>query len=256
MHMVRGSLLYSFSRAALFGVVFLAYFAQGKRAFALDEIYTPDTEYHEISVEYSGDRSFDPQGSKNDAQDHQLTLEAGLAPRWTAETSATFAKDPGDHVRLTNLEVGNRFQFTETGEYAIDSGLLVAYDFATQGHQADSTEIKLLLQKDIGLVTSTANIGFTQDVGAFSSAGGPDYVFLENTRYRYSTPYQPGIELQSDLGQAHEIGHLSQQTHYAGPALYGKLAGRLKYQLAYLLGLTDASAQSAARALVEYEFHY
>ena len=225
-------------------------------AYALDEIYSPHAEYGETSLEYNGSRTFDHDASKNDAEEHELALEYGATEYWTLETSAGFAKDPGDHIRLEDAEIENRFQFTEPGEYWLDTGMLAAYDFSTQSQQADSLEVKLLLQKDFGLISNIANIGFTQDVGRYSSSGGPDYVFLANSRYRLNQYFQPGVEIQSDFGRSHFIGHFDQQEQYLGPAAYGTLFGNLKYQAAYLLGLTDSSSQSAARILLEYEMHF
>ena len=230
--------------------------AQIQTAFALDEIYSPNVEYRELSLEYNGSRTFDTHAEKNDAQEHELTFEAGLTPRWEVETSGGFAKDPGSSLRLEDGEIENRFQFFNSGENWLDSGMLIAYDFSTQNDQPDSLETKLLLQKDIGRITATADVGFTQDIGNHASSGGPDYVFLANTRYRYSPFLQPGIEMQSDLGQERELGHYSQQEHYIGPALYGRLIGQLKYQAGYFIGASPAAAQSAGRVLLEYEFHF
>jgi len=226
-------------------------------AFALDEIYSPNVEYRELSIEYNGSRTFDTHSDKNNAQDHEVALEAGLTPRWEVEVSGGFAKDPDNALKLEDLEIENRFQFFESGENWLDSGMLVAYDFSTISHLSDSVETKLLLQKDFGKITSIANIGFTQNVGKNSGhTGGPDYVLLLNTRYRYNEYFQPGIELQSDFGQGPELGKFNDQEHYIGPAVYGKLFGHFNYQAGYFFGVSDASAQSAARVLVEYEMHF
>ncbi len=223
---------------------------------ALDEIYSPNSEYGEYSIEYNGSRTYDSNPDKNNVQEHELALEAGLTPRWTVETSGGFVRDADNSLKLEDMEIENRFQFFEMGENWIDSGMLVAYDFATQSQQPDSLEVKLLLQKDINKITTTANIGFTQDVGQYAGTGGPDYVLLSNTRYRLNEYFQPGIELQADMGQAHSVGRFNQQEDYIGPAAYGRLFGHLKYQLGYFTGISDTSAESAVRALFEYEMHF
>ncbi len=225
-------------------------------AYALDEIYSPNVEYRELSLEYAGSHTFDDQSDKNNAQDNALVVEAGIAPRWMIEASAGYSKEPNADTKFSSWELETRYQFVESGKYWLDAGFLVAYGFAAQSQQPDSVEVKLLLQKDFGKYTSTANIGFSQDLGTYSASGGADYVALVNTRYRYNEYFQPGLEIQSDFGQSSTFGHYNQQEHYIGPAAYGRLFGRVKYQVAYLFGASDAAAQSAARLKLEYEIHF
>jgi hypothetical protein len=226
-------------------------------SWALDEIYSPNVEQGEVSLEYNGSRTFDHDSGKNNEQEHELALEYGVNSRWEVEASAGFEKEPDASVQLQDYEIENRFQFFEQGANWLDSGLLVAFDDGTHHTDSDNLEVKLLLQKDIGRFSNTANIGFDQAVGKNStSTGGPDYVFLWSTRYRYSELAQPGFEIQSDLGQHAELQHFDEQEHYVGPALYGRLFGNVHYETAYLFGVTTASAQSAARVLLEYEMHF
>jgi len=235
----------------------LAFGVHSHPAYALDEIYSPIAEPGELSLEYNGSRTFDHNSAKNNDQEHEIALEYGIADRIVTEVSGGFAKEPDGALRMEDVELEGRWQFFEQGKYWLDTGMLAAYDFSTQSQTPDSLELKLLLQKDIGRVTSTANIGFDQNMGEYSAhTGGPDYVLLWNTRYRYNEYFEPGIELQSDFGQGHTLGHFSEQEHYIGPAVYGKLFGALKYQAAWLAGMSTASSQSAARLLVEYEMHF
>ena len=227
-------------------------------SWALDTIYSPNIEAGEVALEYNGSRTFDHDSSKNNGQEHELSLEYGINSRWVVEAGAGFAKDPGTQVKLEDFELENRFAFSEPGANWLDSGLLVAFGGATHHSGTNSIEVKLLLQKDIGRFTNITNIGFEQAVGKNSAGtGGPDYAFLWSTRYRYSELAQPGFEIQSDLGQQnHALRHFDEQEHYIGPALYGRLFGKLHYETAYLFGVSDAAAQGAARVQLEYEIHF
>lgn len=225
-------------------------------ALAVDQIYSPNAEKDEISLEYNTAHNFDKNAAKDNAQEHQFGVEYGATDRLVAEGKINYERAPQNSTRLSAAELEGRYQFFNQGEYWIDTGLLVSYSYAFQHQQPDSLETKLLLQKDFGKVTSTANIGFTQDIGKYAASGGPDYVFLLNTRYRYNIYFQPGIEIQSDLGQAHSLRHFDQQQDYIGPAIYGKVFGRLKYQVGYFAGVSEAASSSAARVLLEYEMHF
>jgi len=226
-------------------------------SWALDEIYSPNVEAGELALEYGGSRTFDHDSSKNNDQEHEIQLEYGLNNRVEVSGSLGYAKAPDGNLLVDHYEAEGRLQFAEQDANWLDSGLLVAFDQAAHHADADNVEVKLLLQKDIGHFTHTANIGFDQAVGKNSTGmGGPDYVFLWSTRYRYSEFVQPGFEIQSDLGQGQELQHFNEQTHYVGPALYGRLFGNVHYEAAWLAGVSNASAQSATRVLLEYEMHF
>ena len=230
---------------------------QSSFAFGLDEVYSPNAEYGEMSLEVSNARSVDNNPAKNAAQVGEITLEAGLTPRTVLAVSGEYSADPGNAMQLDARQIEGRYQFFEPGEQWMDVGALMSYSSSTQTGSPDTLEVKLLLQKDVGKFTHTANIGFSQNVGTFPQlTDQPDYTFIWSTRYRSSEYFQPGFEIQSDLGSGSQVGYFSQQEHYMGPSLQGKLFGHLNYQVAYLFGVSDAAAQQAFRLNLEYEMHF
>jgi hypothetical protein len=226
-------------------------------AFGLDEVYSPNAEYGEISLEVSHARTFDGNPAKDAAKVGEVTLEAGITPRVVLAVSGEYSADPGNAMQLDASQIEGRYQFFESGEQWMDVGALVSYSFSKQTDTPDSLEVKLLLQKDVGRFTHTANIGFNQNVGTFPNlTDGADYTFLWSTRYRYSEYIQPGFEIQSDLGPGSQTGYFNQQEHYMGPSIQGKILGHLKYQVAYLFGVSDLAAQQAVRLNLEYEMNF
>lgn len=231
--------------------------AQSSHAFGPDEVYAPNTEYGEFSVEVSHARAFDASPSKDSAQVGEITLEAGITPRVTVEISGEYSADPGMPLQLDAHQIEARYQIFESGEHWLDLGALVSYSFSKQPDAPDALEFKLLMQKDAGKFTHTANIGFAQNVGKFPQlTDEAQYSFIWGTRYRYSEEFQPGFEMQSDLGPASQLGNFNQQQHYVGPSAQGRLFGGLKYQFAYLFGASDPAAQRAVRLSLEYEMHF
>jgi hypothetical protein len=69
--------------------------------------------------------------------------------------------------------------------------------------------------------------------------------------------FEPGFEIQSGFGKTNENPGFNEQEHYIGPAVYGSFyshaPGKIKYEAAYLAGISDAAADGAARVLLEYE---
>jgi FTR1 family protein len=221
-------------------------------AYALDEIYSPIVEPHELEFEYNGSRTFDQANDKDNNQNHEFIIEYGLNGSLELEASVGLSNKPNDALRLHEIQGELRWQFFEQGYAWLDSGILIAYGQSIRANEPGAFEAKLLLQKDIGRFTNRLNVGFEQQVGS-NAESGPAYVFLWNTRYRYNYYFEPGFEIQSDLGHGRDLGRFEAQEHYIGPALYGHIAPNLKFEAAYLWGVTKASSRAASRILLEYE---
>lgn len=224
-------------------------------AFAIDKVYSPNVTQGELELEYSGNTTFDNTSDKNNIQSHEPELEYGLTNNLMLELSGFYEKQPHEHLKATGLGLGGRYEFFEQGEAWLDSGILFSYNHATQAQLADSIELKLLLEKQSGNFLHRTNLGISQDVGLYAH-GGPDRVFLWNSRYRLSRNFEPGFEIQSDFGKPNQNSGFDQQDHYIGPAIFGQIMPNFKYEAAYYFGVSQAASKGAARVLLEYEIYF
>jgi high-affinity iron transporter len=239
-------------------VVMLALFFT-RPAFAVDNIYSPVVVKGEAEFEYSGNVAFDKESDKNNAQVHEIEIAYTPTDRWKTEFAFEVEHEPGEDMKAEAFAWENFFQFWEQGEKWLDAGGLVAYIHAIHHGDPDAIEAKLLLQKQTGPFLHRANIGAEQEIGSHAE-GGPGFGVAWSTRYRYKQVFEPGFELQSDFGQNDDLRHFQDQEHYLGPAAYGKInlngPNSLKYEAAYLFGLSDAAADGAARFKLEYEKYF
>lgn len=246
--------MYASYKTALIAAV-IAFIFQAVPALAIDKVYSPNVTKGELELEYSGSITHDKDPDKDNIQSHETELEYGLTDRLMLELNGSYEKQPSQSLQSTGVGFGGRYQFFEQGEYWLDSGFLLTYNRATQDSAADSVEAKLLLEKQTGDFLHRANIGIAQDVGHYAQ-GGPDRVFLWNSRYRYDSHFEPGFEIQSDFGKGSDHPSFDQQEHYIGPAVFGQIIPNLKYEAAYYVGVSRAASQGAARLLLEYEMFF
>jgi high-affinity iron transporter len=244
------------SNTATMGAITLTLFSMllsgGSKAWALDKIYSPIVEQGEWELEYSGSRSFDGERAKNNVQSHEIEIGYGFH-HWKPELTGEFEKEPDESLIMSSLAFENVFQFFDQGEKWLDAGLLATYVQSLEhGKAPNALEVKLLMEKQDGKFLHRTNIGMEQEIGS-KATGGPDLTFQWSSRYRYSPRFEPGFEIQSDLGRSDEISTYSTQEHYIGPAVYGSIVPGLKYEVAYLAGVSNAAANSAVRLLLEYE---
>ena len=225
--------------------------------FAIDgKVYSPQVNKGEWELEFAGTRTFDNDKAKNDIQENQFSVGYGITDYWAAEIYyATFERGPGEPQDFTANEFENIFQFWPIGKYWVDAGLLASYHLAAKRDAADSVELKLLLQKDIGRFTALGNFGGEREVGSHSAPGN-DLSSAVNIRYRWLRYFEPGIELQSSYGTWDDHASFNQQEHYLGPIVYGELIPGLKYEAGLYTGISTASAATAGRFKIEYEIYF
>lgn len=227
-------------------------------AYAVDKVYSPYVEKGEWEAEYFGTRSFDGDNAKDNAQKHELSFGYGVTEYWKTEIYGIFEKEPQDSVGFDAWEWENIFQFTPRGEYWLDVGGALAFEWTPQSNHANALEARLLLAKDIGKTSHVLNLIAEKEVGS----GPRDELeggFIWSSRYRHSRQFQPGFEISSDFGELEHTGSFDSQEHYLGPVAYGKLpiVGKgIGYRAGYLFGLSDSAADGQLVMQLEYEFKF
>lgn len=223
-------------------------------AYAIDKIYSPKIEKGELEIEYLGNGKFDRTDGKEQSTEHALELEYGVTDRFLIETEGELENEENEATKFEALEFAGRYQLTKR-DYLIQSGFQLGYSFKPHEGDADEIEGKLLLETRTGELLHRTNFNVAQEVGE-DDEGGPELVWLWGTRYLYNPHFQPGFEIQSNFGKTSDSLGFDEQEHFVGPALYGKIAYGFSYEAAYLLGVTDASADQAARWVLEYEVEF
>ena len=245
------------SRRALALLVSCSAAMIGSNALAAVTLKTPYVTEGELEIEYFLSRTND------DSQRHKTGVGYGVNDFWFVELEGDFRKSEGNHLRFNYLEVENKFQLTERGEYWLDVGANIGYEWTPRTNVADTLKGIFILAKDVGKTSHIVNFVGEKNVGS-----GPrdslEGELLWSSRYRYSTYFEPGFEIFSEFGELKNTGSFNEQEHSIGPAAYGKIplgltkdhADGLKYRAGYLFGVSDAAADGDAFVQLEYELHF
>ena len=234
----------------LFGAAALA----APRAEAAHKVYSPIVEEGEVAIELRGHREGDGDAGVDGAQTYKLDLEYAPTWFWLAELVGEWEKEPGESLENTEVAWENVFQFFEQGRYAVDAGLLIEYAHSTEPGGDDKLELGALLQKQFGPSLATFNLVAERELQSGAETG---LEYALQYRWRRGPRFEPGIEFYGGLGEFGDFGSLQDHEHEAGPAVFGRIpfgSGALRYEAAWLIGLTDEAAAQTLRFLLEYEF--
>ena len=114
-----------------------------------------------------------------------------------------------------------------------------------------------LLQTEFGKTQLNANLLFMRNYRAdFSNRMQANYQL--QAKYRLKQEFQVGLQAFGELGEFDSWNAHRDQSHRAGPAIFGKLPlgnrTAIKYNAAYLIGSTESIHGKTLRMQVEYEF--
>ncbi|HVM80926.1 MAG TPA: FTR1 family protein [Stellaceae bacterium] len=224
------------------------------------QVRSPTVEYQEVEFEHNGDTTFDRRNSgKSNDQSYTFSIGYGVTSWWMTELEAETAAPPGENLKYDATTWENTFQLTETGEYWADLGFFFEYSHAHQKGDPESVTFGPLVQKEIGSTLHTFNLLFEKEMGSGAS-DGTGLQLAWQSLWRINQYASPGIEYYGEIDDLGHPGKPADQQHRIGPVVVGAVAfppnGKIKYEVGYLFGLTDATERGAVRWKFEYEAHF
>jgi hypothetical protein len=224
----------------------------------------------ELEFEHNGDAVFDRRADQRGATSYTTELGTGLTSWWHSEIELSFDRDPGfrEPTLLTAAVWENMIQLTEPGEQIADFGFYFEYgQSTTRGAAAGPNEITFgpVIAKDVGRTVNTLNLFFTRELGPDQSTQGLDLSYAWQSRWNVWAPLSPAVEIYGDSGVIGSTPRLSRQQLLVGPVGVGVLklnqlglgrSGNLKYELGWLFGATQASANGTLRWRLELEIPF
>ncbi len=226
-------------------------------AHAHFKVYAPYIDMHELEFENRASRSVDSDPTKDNAQKILTGIGYGFTDWWSAEIYAEWARAPGDETKFDAFEFESLFRITEPGEYWLDLGALVEFERTDASDDPDELEVKLLFAKDIGKFSAIYNLEFVRQMGSGASHD-VEFGHAFQLRYRLDQMFEPGVEIYGEFGAIGDMADWDEQEHRIGPIVAGALplggAGmKLKYNVGYLFGVSDATEDGAVKATLELE---
>jgi hypothetical protein len=226
-------------------------------AGAADYVYTPLVEYgeHEIDSKFG---ATSPVGG-NRSQGISIGYGYGAKEYWFTEVYLKQERTGGDIANLAEWE--NKFQFTDTGKYPVDVGLITELEAPLSANTPWEFKLGPLFQTEFGKLQLNGNLLFERAFGSADESGEPystNFSYQWQAKYRLQPTLEFGVQGLGELGKWNNWSKSSQQSHRIGPAIFGKFAlgnrRAIKYNAAWLLGTGNAAPGNTFRMQVEYEY--
>lgn len=241
-----------FLRPLCLGIALLSGSVQAGPA---DYVYMPTVDYGEKEIDFKFGSAEQPSGETK--QVASLGVGYGATDWWFTEVYIkTEHESPAP--RLNILELENKFQLTETGKYPLEVGLITELEFPLN-QDGEPYEFKFgpLFQTEFDKLQLNGNLLLETKFGN----GNPSetaFQYQWQAKYRWHKEFEFGVQGFGETGEWDDWAQTDEQEHKMGPAIFGKVqAGdhaAIKYNAAWLIGMTDATPDNTLRMQVEYEF--
>lgn len=226
------------------------------RAGPSDYVFTPIVEQGEREIDFKFGSAKAHDGTRASAA--SLGLGYGANAWWFTELYAKWNKQTPEGWRFDAIEWENKFQFTETGKYPVDMGLVVELERPQERSEGWELKFGPLFQTDITPdVQANVNLLFERHYRS-ATPSSLELGYQWQIKYRWRQELELGVQGLGALGPWRDWAPAAQQEHKVGPAMFGKLrtAGRdvVAYNAAWLIGTNGNTPRHTLRLQIEYEF--
>ena len=240
-------------------VLALIAFSNPVLADPADYVKTPTIDYgeRELELKFGTSKLADGEGRLSAGT---FGAGYGATPYWFTEAYVKYEKAPNERTRYDAVEWENKFLLTETGKYAVDLGLFVELEVPRDRAEGYEFRFGPLLQTEFGRVQLNSNFFLKRQVrvGADSDPQVTEFHYQLQAKYRLMREFEFGAQAFGELGQWNHWDSHDQQNHRMGPAVFGKLPlgehQAIRYDAAWLVGVSKAAPDSTLRLQLEYEF--
>ena len=221
-----------------------------------DYVVTPIVEEGEKEIDFKAGTSKLRDGGRESAW--SIGFGYGVNSWWFTEIYAKQHHEPGEHATFDAWEWENKFQLTETGKWPVDVGLLLEIERPKDRTEGYEVTWGPLFQADFtSRVQGNLNLLVTKHYRA-ENAGPAELGYQWQVKYRDRPVFEYGLQGFGGVGPWSDWATRSEQSHIAGPALFGEVSlgnrHKIKYNAGLLFGMTDASPRHTLRMQAEYEF--
>ncbi len=223
-------------------LISLSLISGSTNAWSFSQVYSPLVEKGELELEYKASVDFDNNSKKDDKQKHNFGIGYGFTDWWFSEIYGELEKVPQGDTEFEHVKWENRFQLSEPGAWALDTGLYAEYEFAAEDEANDEIEMKILLEKQIDNFVHTANLNLEAEFGDEDEVV-PGLSWA--SRYRWKEYLEPGVEVFLEFDEKGK--------DFIGPVISGKVFQSLKYNLGYLFGVSDDAPDGQLKWILEWE---
>lgn len=222
-----------------------------------DDVITPIVDEDEREFDFKAGSATARDGSRGNAW--SLGFGIGVNRWWFTELYALWHRDDGgERHGFEAWEWENKLQLVETGRYPVDVGLLLEVERARDRSEGYELRWGPLLQVELGS-RMLANLNLLLEKHVHATEGTPaELGYQWQLIHRWQQQLEWGVQGFGEVGPYRHWEPSSEQTHIAGPALFGRLRvgerQAIKYNAAWLWGLNHHSPRRTLRVQAEYEF--